>query len=76
MSLSLSQRLAKRFVSPARFAEMERESRDWLVEGACGFRSNVWDIGGIRYKAKGVGRRIWGRCPQCGKHHWFRIYRP
>ena len=74
MSLSRTQRLLRRFVSAVRFAEMERESRAWVVEGVCGFRSNVWEVGGIRYRAQGK-RTTWGKCPLCGRRHGFRIYR-
>ena len=74
MSLSNTQRFARRFVSPERFADMERESRRWVVAGACGFRSDVWEVGGIRYKARGR-RATWGKCPGCGKRHGFRIFR-
>jgi len=74
MTLSKSQRLARRFSPAGTFAAMEHESRAWIVEGACGYRTSVWEAGGIRYKARGT-RRTWGKCPGCGKRHGFRIYR-
>ena len=48
-------------------AAMEAESRQWLTKCPnCGHTSNIWDIGGIRYKAYGNPRTgIW--CSACGK---------
>lgn len=75
MSLSRTQKLVRLFSSRERFAAMERESRDWIVEGSCGFRSTVWDMGGIRYKAASKGRATFGRCPSCGKRHGFKVHK-
>jgi DNA-directed RNA polymerase subunit RPC12/RpoP len=53
---------------------VERESRAWAYECAhCGHRESVWDMGGIRYKARGEKSFI-GRCPACGQKgkRWLR----
>ena len=72
--LSASQRLLRRLVRPATFAAIEAESRCWLIEGACGSLTNVWDAGGIRYKARGTKYK-YQRCPVCGTRHRFKIFR-
>jgi hypothetical protein len=55
---------------PAAWAvSMEAESRTWMVRcRPCGFERSLWELGGIRWKKKGLGKTwTWGRCPQCGK---------
>ena len=74
-ALAPVQRLFKRLVSAERFAAMEAESREWMIEADCGLRISVWDAGGIRYKARSIKKRKWGRCPHCGKRHWMTIRR-
>lgn len=44
---------------------MEAESREWVSDCACGRTFSVWDVGGIRFKAKGnPTQRLC--CPDCG----------
>jgi len=60
---------------PTRAAEIEHESRSWIVEcPKCGHKVSVWDSGGIRYKARGKPRR-YGRCENCNQRSWLRLYR-
>jgi len=54
--------------------EMRAESLSWMVRCPCGFERSVWEIGGIRWKAKGSPRR-WGVCPQCGQRTWHTVFR-
>lgn len=54
---------------------VERESRAWMVEcGHCNHTDNVWDLGGIRYKASGT-KRSGGVCRKCGRFSMRRVYR-
>ncbi len=48
-------------------AALEAESRRWLTSCPnCGHGSNIWDLGGLRYKTSGNRHTgIW--CPECGK---------
>ena len=56
-------------------AAMEAESREWLVRcPACGHERSVWDLGGVRYKARGT-KRILRRCPACQQLGWHLVYR-
>jgi predicted RNA-binding Zn-ribbon protein involved in translation (DUF1610 family) len=56
-------------------ASMEAESRDWLFDcTACGTRSSIWDVGGLRWKARGRPWR-WIRCPACGRRELVRLHR-
>ena len=62
-------------VFPSSWASsMEAESRQWMVRcQSCGYERSIWDMGGIRWKAAGT-RWTWGRCPNCGKRGWHKIY--
>jgi predicted RNA-binding Zn-ribbon protein involved in translation (DUF1610 family) len=56
-------------------ADMEAESRSWMVQcPSCGHARSVWELGGIRWKAAGSPRRYM-RCPQCGEAGWHTIAR-
>jgi phage terminase large subunit GpA-like protein len=48
-------------------AALEAESRRWHTKcPKCGHESNIWDLGGIRYKGlRNPHIGIW--CPACGK---------
>ena len=64
---TLTQRIVMRLM-PGSAEEMERQSREWFVVcPKCGFERTIWDMGGIRYKARSSGKRIGTRCPSCGK---------
>ena len=69
------QRLVTRLV-PGSWAEsMERESRTWMLRcRSCGFERSIWDLGGIRWKARGKSA-TWRRCAGCGKRGWHTVYR-
>lgn len=54
---------------------VEAESREWIVEcPKCGFEDNVWERGGVRYKAYG-SKRVGGRCRSCGEFSMLKVYK-
>ncbi len=54
-------------------AAIEDESRRWrVVCQTCGTESNVWDAGGVRYKAAGNPVKLF-RCRHCGPT-WHRLH--
>ena len=56
-------------------AAMEDESREWLVRcPACGHERSIWELGGVRYKARGTKRQF-RRCPACRQVSWHLVYR-
>jgi DNA-directed RNA polymerase subunit RPC12/RpoP len=64
--VSFVQRLVARLM-PHRAAEIERESREWVVVcPSCGDARSYWDLGGVRYKAASEGKRMRIACPACG----------
>ncbi len=75
MAMSRIQQLLSRLVPRTSADSMEAESRAWMVRCAsCGDERSIWDLGGVRWKAKG-SKRIWGRCRGCGKLGWHSVYR-
>jgi hypothetical protein len=66
-------RMLFRFILPRRaFDAIRAGTRGWLVECPCGYRRDLWEVGGIRYKAAGEPRRLL-RCPSYGQVCWHRI---
>ena len=54
---------------------MEAESREWVMQCPnCGAERSIWELGGLRYKAKGQPRRR-TTCWACGRSGWFKTYR-
>ena len=64
-----------KFILPARaFAAVRAGTKDWLAECPRGHKRDVWDSGGVRYKAAGEPRRL-AQCPACGRTTWHKIRR-
>ena len=69
------QRLVNGLVPRTWGASMEAESRTWMVRcRSCGFERSIWELGGVRWKASGTSW-TWGRCPNCNKRRWHKVYR-
>lgn len=72
--LSGVQKLAVGAVSPETAAEIEAQSRSWMIRCPhCGFERSVWDAGGVRYKAAGTPRQRM-TCSNCGQTGWHKIH--
>ena len=72
--MSLIQRLVTALGPRSWAADMEAESRAWMLRGRCGHERSMWDAGGIRWKAAGSPRRLM-RCPDCREWSWHTVYR-
>jgi uncharacterized protein with PIN domain len=73
--MGLIQKLFKSVLSADGMADMEAESRAWMMQcTSCGHEISVWDAGGIRYGAAGKPKRLM-RCSKCGKLRWHRTYK-
>lgn len=59
---------------PSRAADIQAESQSWILRCPCGFERSVWELGVIRYKAKGHSRKRM-ECPQCQQITWHSISR-
>ncbi|PLW94860.1 MAG: hypothetical protein C0592_01585 [Marinilabiliales bacterium] len=57
--------LFKRTMSKKKWAEAEAESKLWVFNCECGHEFSIWDVGGMRYKARGNPVKV-VRCPKCG----------
>lgn len=71
--MSVVQNIMKRLLPSSWAASMERESRQWMLKCPCGFERSVWELGGVRWKAKGKPRR-YATCPSCGERTWHTFY--
>ena len=66
------QRLFAALLPKATMDALEAGSRDWMVKCKCGHERSVWELGGIKYGGKAVGKRTLLRCEKCGKRTWHR----
>jgi len=73
MKESKIQRLVSFFSSEKKKEAIKKDSMLWGFTCAnCHKRSSIWEIGGVRYKAKGNPRSLI-KCPGCGKKAMQRI---
>ena len=64
-----------RFILPKKWFEaVKAGARQWLIECPCGFKRDLWDVGGVRTKAAGEPRSYSGSS-ECGKGTWHKIRR-
>ena len=63
-----------KFILPEKWFEAVKSStKEWLIEcPSCSHKRDVWDIGGVKYKAKGEPRTRC-TCPECGETVWHKI---
>ena len=62
-----------KFILPAKaFAAIKAGTKQWLAECPCGHKRDVWDSGGVRYKAAGEPKHR-RHCPACGKKTWHKF---
>ena len=64
--MSRTQRFLVKVLPGSMAADMEAESRSWVLHcEPCGHDTSVWDMGGVRWKAAGNPRRR-AHCSNCG----------
>lgn len=63
--MSMIQKLLKKLLPVRWSSDMEAVTRKWMLQCKCGHETNLWDAGGVRYKATGSKRTMY-RCPTCG----------
>lgn len=74
MSLSRMQKLIRFFFGAEKFEKMKEDSKRFRFDCDCGKQSSIWEIGGVRYNAKGKPRAM-VKCPGCGKISMREIYK-
>jgi len=61
-----------KFILPAKaFNAVRAGTKLWLIECPCGHKRDLWDLGGVRYKAAGKPRRPCV-CPECWRLTWHK----
>ncbi len=74
MELSFIQRVTKFVCNSGKFEEIMKESKQWKFKCSCGQISNIWEIGGIRYKAAGNPSKGLV-CPFCKKFSMQKLFK-
>ena len=73
--MSWAHRILKAVASDRTVAAMEAETRRWTVEcTTCGNKRDLWDLGGIKYKAHGTSYTV-GKCPDCDRRRALKIWK-
>jgi hypothetical protein len=73
LPLSRAQRLVSRFVAPETLAAMRADTMNWVATCKHGHRTDLWTLGGIRYKATKNTKKSLIRCPVCGRMRWMTL---
>lgn len=64
--MSFIQDVVTLFLPQAWSEAIQRESERWIVTcPACNSVHSLWELGGIRYKAASIQKKIRIRCPGC-----------
>lgn len=74
MKLSIAQKIVKFFSTGSKFEKIMEESKRYKFDCTCGKTSDIWEIGGVRYKAYGKPTTL-VKCPHCGKIAMRKIYK-
>jgi hypothetical protein len=73
--MSLIQKVLATILPAACAKSMEAESRSWFMKcPKCDFEESYWDLGGIRWKAKGDSKNL-RKCPNCDERSWHQTYK-
>ena len=60
------QELLVRLLPPQLAVRMRRASESWMIRCCtCGARKSVWEVGGVRWGAASVGKRMLAACSRC-----------
>ena len=74
--MSPTQKLFQKLLPAKWFQAIQAESENWLLRcPTCNSTRSYWDIGGLRYKGKSVGKRTGVYCDQCGKFRMMTVER-
>ena len=73
--MSAVQSFARTILPTSWFDQMRASSERWMIQCTkCAKEQSVWEAGGIRWKAKSIGKRIAARCSQCNTLVAARVY--
>lgn len=72
--MSITQTVAKKILPKSWAKSMETESRRWMLHCPnCDAEQSIWDLGGIRWKARSIGKAIYKTCPICYQRGWMKM---
>jgi len=67
-------RFLKAILPERAFNAIREGTRNWLIECPCGHMADLWNAGGVRYKATGEPRQLTA-CQGCGTATWQKVRR-
>ncbi|WP_230256446.1 hypothetical protein [Rhodopirellula halodulae] len=68
--------MAESVLPPSWFVRVRASSQRWMIHcPQCHREQSVWDVGGIRFGAASVGKRIAAHCETCGMVNAKLVYR-
>ena len=70
--MSTPHRFLKIILPETLFEKIKAGTKLWLLECPCGHKRDLWNAGGLRYKAVGE-KRQYLKCPECGKGTWHKV---
>lgn len=73
--MSFTQRLLASILPDRWYARIRASSEQWMNQCThCGAERSVWSIGGVRFGAASVGKRLIAECSTCHRLVAARIY--
>ena len=70
-----AQQIAKSILPASWYALLRKSSERWMIQCTeCKSERSYWSIGGIRWGAATVAKRIEAECTTCNKKVWARVY--
>ncbi|MGD8455007.1 MAG: hypothetical protein PVF83_01390 [Anaerolineales bacterium] len=70
--MPVEHKLLKFILPAALFKAVREDTKNWLLACPCGHIRDLWDAGGVRYKAVGEPRQ-YRKCPACGRRTWQNV---
>lgn len=65
--MSAAQRIFERILPATWFARIRESSEHWMIQCTkCKSEKSVWSVGGIRFGAATIGKRVAANCSTCG----------
>ena len=62
--MSVYQQLIKLLTPNSLFLDIKSDTQKWQLSCSCGYKDNLWNYGGIRYKAIGA-KLVLQKCRGC-----------
>lgn len=72
--MSVHQKIIKLITSEPLYRRIKSETQEWRLDCKCGYADNLWNYGGIRYKAKG-SQWVLQKCHGCNRFRFLKMHK-